>query len=39
VHDFDDVREISATAIEGWGRRDREDPSYALLNTIPRATS
>jgi hypothetical protein len=38
VHDFDDLREISATSIEGWGRRDREDPSYALLNTVPRAT-
>jgi hypothetical protein len=30
VHDFDDVREVAMSQSEGWGRRDRDDPSYAL---------
>lgn len=33
VQDFDDVREITATHFEGWGRRDRDDPSYQALPT------
>jgi SnoaL-like domain len=32
VHDFDDVREITQTAITGWGKRGRDDPSYAVLS-------
>ena len=32
VQDFDDVREITASRIGGWGRRDRDDPSYAVLS-------
>ena len=32
VLDFDDVREITGSHIEGWGRRDREDPSYEVLS-------
>ncbi len=32
VHDFDEVTEISAVSFEGWGRRDREDPSYTVLS-------
>lgn len=31
VHDFDEVREITETALPGWGRRDRSDPSYQVL--------
>ncbi len=31
VHDFDEVREITATALTGTGRRDRDDPSYGVL--------
>lgn len=31
VHDFDDVREITAVRLEGWGRSDRDDPSYTAL--------
>lgn len=34
VHDFDARHAISAIALEGWGRRDREDPSYAVLGPI-----
>lgn len=33
VHDFDEVREITATALPGWGRSDRSDPSYQKLET------
>ncbi len=33
VQDFGDVREISASHnMEGWGRRDRSDPSYGALS-------
>jgi hypothetical protein len=32
VQDFDDVREVSVSRIGGWGRRDRDDPSYAVLS-------
>lgn len=31
VHDFDEVRESPASATPVTGRRDREDPSYAVL--------
>ena len=31
VHDFDEVREITQTALPGAGRPDRTDPSYAVL--------
>lgn len=31
VHDFDEVHEITETAVPGTGRRDREDPSYRVL--------
>ncbi len=31
VLDFEDVRPIGAIPLEGWGRRDRGDPSYAVL--------
>lgn len=31
VHDFDEVREITETALPGWGRPDRDDPSYRVL--------
>lgn len=31
VHDFDEVHEVTATALPGVGRRDREDPSYDVL--------
>jgi hypothetical protein len=30
VHDFDHVQEVTASEIEGWGRRDRQDASYLL---------
>lgn len=30
--DFDEVHEVTSTLADGWGRRDREDPSYAALN-------
>jgi hypothetical protein len=30
VHDFDYVREVTASLNTGWGRRDRQDPSYLL---------
>jgi hypothetical protein len=30
VHDFDDVREVAMSQSVGWGRRDRDDPSYHL---------
>jgi hypothetical protein len=31
VHDFDEVREVTASALPGTGRRDSQDPSYLLL--------
>lgn len=31
AHDFDEDREITATATPGWGRRDRGDLSYQVL--------
>lgn len=30
LHDFDEVREITETAMPGTGRNDREDPSYRV---------
>jgi hypothetical protein len=33
VHDFDEVREITETALQGAGRRDRDDPSYRVLES------
>lgn len=35
VHDFDEVRTVGAIQSEGWGRRDRDDPSYRILNDAP----
>lgn len=32
LHDFDEVREITATATPATGRHDRDDPSYQVLN-------
>lgn len=32
VHDFDDVRRIDEVSIVGWSKRDRSDPSYAILD-------
>jgi hypothetical protein len=32
VQDFDDVREVAKGTFDGWGRRDREDPSYEILS-------
>lgn len=31
VQDFDERRAVAATQLEGWGRRDRDDPSYEIL--------
>jgi hypothetical protein len=31
VHDFDDVRLVEPTGVPPGGRRDRSDPSYAVL--------
>jgi hypothetical protein len=31
VQDFDDVREVGSQIVTPWGRRDREDPSYAVV--------
>lgn len=35
VHDFDEVRDVEP-ALEGWGARDRSDPSYAVLESAGR---
>ncbi len=32
VQDLDEVREAGATLVGGWGKRDRSDPSYAILD-------
>jgi hypothetical protein len=32
THAFDDVREITELASEGWGARDRSDPLYSLID-------
>ena len=32
VQDFDDIRDVGTQIITPWGRRDRSDPSYAILN-------
>jgi hypothetical protein len=34
VHDFDDVHPIGAERMQGWGRRDANDPSYAALTDL-----
>jgi hypothetical protein len=39
LQDFDDIREVSASGVEGWGRRDREDRSYAVLVPAARTTA
>lgn len=31
VQDFDDIRDVGAQIVTPWGRRDRTDPSYAVL--------
>lgn len=31
VQDFDDIRDVGPQIVAPWGRRDREDPSYAVL--------
>lgn len=31
VQDFDELREVAGINLEGWGRRDRLDPSYEVL--------
>lgn len=31
VQDMDDVRDVGPQVIGGWGRRDREDPSYKVM--------
>lgn len=33
VHDLDEVRDVAGTRFQSWGRRDRDDPSYALFAT------
>jgi hypothetical protein len=37
IHDFDDIREAQPMQA-GWGKRDRSDPSYAVLETAGRET-
>ena len=43
IQDFDDVRDVDTLLTGGWGRRDREDPSYAALpgaaapSAVPKA--
>lgn len=32
VHDFDRLDPVSQVQVEGWGRRDRSDPSYRVLS-------
>jgi hypothetical protein len=34
VHDFDEVTPVGAERLSGWGRRDRDDPSYAVLEAL-----
>lgn len=31
IQDFDEVRDAGAVLVGAWGRRDRDDPSYAVL--------
>lgn len=31
VQDFDDIRDVGTQIVTPWGRRDRMDPSYAVL--------
>lgn len=31
VQDFDDIRDVGTQIVTPWGRRDRSDPSYAVL--------
>lgn len=31
VHDFDERHAVATVSLDGWGRRDRDDPSYAVL--------
>lgn len=31
VQDFDDVRDVTTALVGGWGKRDPQDPSYAVL--------
>lgn len=32
VQDFDDIRDVGEQVVAPWGRRDRSDPSYAILD-------
>lgn len=34
VHDFDHVRPIDTERLQGWGRRDGDDPSYAVFSHL-----
>jgi len=34
VQDFDDIRAVGEQIVTPWGRRDRTDPSYAVLGDI-----
>lgn len=38
VQDFDDVRDVGTILVGGWGRRDRDDPSYAVLPRLSAST-
>ncbi|MDB5687553.1 MAG: hypothetical protein JWR77_2142 [Rhizorhabdus sp.] len=38
IQDFDDVRNVDTILVGGWGRRDREDPSYAVLPGLSAST-
>lgn len=31
VQDFDEIRPVAQEGYPGWGKRDRDDPSYAVL--------
>jgi hypothetical protein len=36
IRDFDEIRDVTEMHRHDVGRRDRTDPSYALLNLIAR---
>jgi hypothetical protein len=31
IQDFDDVRDVNTLLVGGWGKRDRDDPSYSVF--------
>lgn len=35
VQDIDELRDAGPPLVGSWGRRDREDPSYAILESKP----